>query len=75
MKRSELTELHYITPIANISSILRLGILSHNRAVYPRIHLLRLAPVVELRGNRISRRPIGFWLWLLIRLWFFLFNC
>ncbi len=32
MKRSELTELHYITPIANISSILRLGILSHNRA-------------------------------------------
>jgi hypothetical protein len=32
MKRSELIELHYITPIVNISSILRLGILSHNRA-------------------------------------------
>jgi hypothetical protein len=32
MQRHELTELHYITPIANVSSILRLGILSHNRA-------------------------------------------
>lgn len=32
MKRSELTELHYITPIANVPSILRQGILSHNRA-------------------------------------------
>jgi len=32
MERSELTELHYITPIANLPSILRLGILSHNRA-------------------------------------------
>lgn len=32
MQRSELTELHYITPVANLPSILRLGILSHNRA-------------------------------------------
>lgn len=32
MQRSELAELHYITPIANMPSILRLGILSHNRA-------------------------------------------
>jgi len=32
MERHELTELHYITPIANVPSILRLGILSHNRA-------------------------------------------
>ena len=32
MERSELTELHYITPIANLPSILRLGILSHNWA-------------------------------------------
>ena len=32
MQRSELTELHYITPIANVPSILRLGILSHTRA-------------------------------------------
>lgn len=32
MDRCELTELHYITPIANVPSILRLGILSHNRA-------------------------------------------
>ncbi|MBP8986102.1 MAG: DUF4433 domain-containing protein [Syntrophobacterales bacterium] len=32
MQREELVELHYITPIANVSSIMRLGILSHNRA-------------------------------------------
>ena len=32
MERHELTELHYITPIANVPSILRLGILSHTRA-------------------------------------------
>lgn len=32
MQRSELTELHYITPVANLPSIFRLGILSHNRA-------------------------------------------
>lgn len=32
MKRHELTELHYITPIANVSSILERGLLSHNLA-------------------------------------------
>lgn len=32
MQRGELTELHYITPIDNLPSILRLGILSHNQA-------------------------------------------
>ena len=29
MKREDLSELHYITPIANVPSILRWGILSH----------------------------------------------
>jgi hypothetical protein len=32
MRRDELTELHYITPIENVRSILSLGILSHARA-------------------------------------------
>lgn len=32
MQRSQLTELHYIAPIENVPSILKLGILSHNRA-------------------------------------------
>jgi hypothetical protein len=32
MERHELTELHYITPIANVPSILEKGILSYNRA-------------------------------------------
>ncbi len=31
MERHELTELHYITPIGNVPSILRQGILSHIR--------------------------------------------
>lgn len=32
MERHELTELHYITPIENVPSILKHGLLSHNRA-------------------------------------------
>jgi len=32
MKREDLGELHYITPIANLDSILKHGILSHNQA-------------------------------------------
>jgi len=36
MERHELTELHYITPIANVPSILEKGILSHNQA--KRVH-------------------------------------
>ena len=32
MERSELTELHYIIPIANVASVLQRGILSHARA-------------------------------------------
>ncbi|HNV23946.1 MAG TPA: DUF4433 domain-containing protein, partial [Candidatus Omnitrophota bacterium] len=31
MKLSDITELHYITPIANLPSIVRSGILSHKR--------------------------------------------
>ncbi|HEU5156041.1 MAG TPA: DUF4433 domain-containing protein [Streptosporangiaceae bacterium] len=32
MKRSRVTELHYITPVANLQSIMKRGILSHRRA-------------------------------------------
>ena len=32
MIRSDITELHYITPIANLPSIVQLGILSNKRA-------------------------------------------
>lgn len=32
MTREELTELHFITPIKNVPSILSRGILSHTRA-------------------------------------------
>jgi len=33
MKRHDLTELHYLVPMENLSSILRHGILSHRRAI------------------------------------------
>jgi hypothetical protein len=32
LKSSDVAELHYITPIANVQSILKLGIVSHNQA-------------------------------------------
>jgi hypothetical protein len=32
MERARVTELHYITPIANLASIVEVGILSHRRA-------------------------------------------
>ena len=32
MNRGDVTELHYITAIANVPSMLQHGILSHNRA-------------------------------------------
>lgn len=37
MKREELPELHFISPIANVPSILKLGILCHNRALGTKI--------------------------------------
>ena len=33
MERHELIELHYLTPISNLTSIMANGILSHNNAV------------------------------------------
>ena len=32
MNRGDVTELHFITPIVNVQSIVQHGILSHNRA-------------------------------------------
>ncbi len=49
MERKELKELHYITPIANVHSILKLGILSHNRA--KRIHHKSVA-MKEIQDRR-----------------------
>ena len=43
MDRDEVKELHFITSIANLDSILMRGILSHNRAVYKDL------PTVDVR--------------------------
>jgi len=51
MKRSEVTELHYITHVANVGSIMRHGILSHNRAKKVG-HTSVALPVVQERRRK-----------------------
>jgi len=51
MKRSELTELLYIAPIVNLSSILRLGILSHNRAKSVKHQSVAMEEIQDRRAN------------------------
>lgn len=52
MRREELEELHYITPIANVGSILARGILSHRRA--ERVpHQSVAKPEVQERRGRV----------------------
>ncbi len=53
MRRDELTELHYITPIANVPSILKYGILSHNRAA-PHPHQSVAMEDVQSRRDTIT---------------------
>jgi hypothetical protein len=51
MERHELTELHYITPIANVPSILKLGILSHNRAKRVRHESVAMNEIQDRRAR------------------------
>ena len=51
MQRHELEELHYITPICNIPSILRHGILSHVRAA----RLLHQSVAMQVIQDRRAR--------------------
>lgn len=52
MKREDLTELHYITPIANLASILAHGILSHNRVKRLRHRSVAMMDVQERRERK-----------------------
>ncbi len=52
MRREDIAELHYITPIANVASILRHGILS-NRLVGELIHASVALPQVQDRRARV----------------------
>jgi hypothetical protein len=49
MDRSDLEELHYITPAANVPSILTLGILSHRRAASIQHSSVAMAEIQDLR--------------------------
>ena len=60
MHRADLEELHYITPINNIPSILRHGILSNRRADRLEHETVALQEVQERRENK--RLPTGRWL-------------
>jgi hypothetical protein len=52
MRRDQLTELHYITPIANIASILVTGLISHNRTASVQ-HTSVAMPEIQDRRARI----------------------
>src|SRR5207248_3342884 len=56
-RRDELEELHYITPISNLASILAHGILSHRRAAPMHPRSVAMAPIQDKR--RLVRVPGG----------------
>jgi hypothetical protein len=56
MKRSDISELHFITPIENLASILEYGILCHNRA--KKLHHKSVA-MNEIQERRRDKRIPG----------------
>jgi hypothetical protein len=52
MERHELAELHYITPISNLHSILEHGVLSHRRAQAFNPTSVAMQEVQDLRAGR-----------------------
>ena len=52
MDRSSLTELHYITSISNVPSVLQHGILSHRRASAVPHESVAMLEIQEMRGRR-----------------------
>jgi len=52
MNRADVAELHYITPIANVPSIVQHGILSHNRARHLSHHSVAMQEVQDIRENK-----------------------
>jgi len=49
--RSQIEELHYITPIQNIHSILRIGILSHNKSKRLRPATIAMQEIQDIRSK------------------------
>ena len=60
MKRNELEELHYITTIRNVPSIMSKGILSHKRAKKINHNSVAMEVIQERRGKKIvpGGRPL-----------------
>ena len=52
MNREEITELHFITPIANVPPIMKHGILCHKRAGKVDHHSVAMAEIQERRTNK-----------------------
>lgn len=52
MTRDDIDELYYIAPIANVESILQLGILSHNRAVKVLHESVAMEEIQSLRKDK-----------------------
>ena len=60
MKRSDLTELHYICPIGNLPSIVARGLLSHKRAARIEHHSVAMQEIQERRKDILvpGARPL-----------------
>ena len=59
MNRQDLIELHYITPIANVPSILAHGILSHNRAAKVTHSSVAMQEIQDRRAKAVpGGRPL-----------------
>lgn len=54
MNRSDITELHYITHINNVPSIIQMGILSRNKARHDKInnHDISMESVQDRRSDK-----------------------
>jgi hypothetical protein len=52
VNRSDITELHFITPIANVPSIMQHGILSHSQAKQVQHYSVAMPEIQEKRQNK-----------------------
>lgn len=57
MNRADVTELHFITAISNIPSILEHGILSHERAEQLDHHTVAMPEIQERKMDKTMTRP------------------
>lgn len=60
MKRSDLAELHFITPIANVPSIVEHGILCHKKAKKLAHHSVAMPEIQDIRARKVvpGGRPL-----------------